>query len=51
MCPSHPGNYHQSCDVLRLPGDYEQESETVFKNKEADKEKMPKLAKGLLFSV
>ncbi|HFW2854909.1 TPA: hypothetical protein ACIBDE_000991, partial [Salmonella enterica subsp. enterica serovar Virchow] len=25
--------------------------ETVFKNKEADKEKMPKLAKGLLFSV
>ncbi|HGA9204738.1 TPA: hypothetical protein ACIWAJ_001936, partial [Salmonella enterica subsp. enterica serovar Saintpaul] len=30
---------------------YEQESETVFKNKEADKEKMPKLAKGLLFSV
>ncbi|HGB7690199.1 TPA: hypothetical protein ACIV80_003438, partial [Salmonella enterica subsp. enterica serovar Saintpaul] len=31
--------------------DYEQESETVFKNKEADKEKMPKLAKGLLFSV
>ncbi|HGA7355815.1 TPA: hypothetical protein ACITM7_000517, partial [Salmonella enterica subsp. enterica serovar Saintpaul] len=28
-----------------------QESETVFKNKEADKEKMPKLAKGLLFSV
>ncbi|ECR5057063.1 TPA: hypothetical protein ACIO58_000566, partial [Salmonella enterica subsp. enterica serovar Saintpaul] len=29
----------------------EQESETVFKNKEADKEKMPKLAKGLLFSV
>lgn len=31
--------------------DYEQESETVFKNKEADKEKMPKLAKGLLLSV
>lgn len=31
--------------------DYEQESETVFKNKETDKEKMPKLAKGLLLSV
>ena len=38
-----------SCWVLIY--DYEQESETVFKNKEADKEKMPKLAKGLLFSV
>lgn len=31
--------------------DYEQESETVFKNKETEKEKMLKLAKGLLFSV
>ncbi|ECE1123822.1 hypothetical protein GQ169_002197, partial [Salmonella enterica] len=29
----------------------EQESETVFKNKETEKEKMLKLAKGLLFSV
>ncbi|EAU7119202.1 hypothetical protein FM938_04885, partial [Salmonella enterica] len=30
---------------------YEQESETVFKNKETEKEKMLKLAKGLLLSV
>ncbi|EAX4873294.1 hypothetical protein AIP57_03420, partial [Salmonella enterica] len=29
----------------------EQESETVFKNKETEKEKMLKLAKGLLLSV
>lgn len=31
--------------------DYEQESETVFKNKETEKEKMLKLAKELLLSV
>ncbi|HCJ1190052.1 TPA: hypothetical protein NQN86_002356, partial [Salmonella enterica] len=30
---------------------YEQESETVFKNKETEKEKMLKLAKELLLSV
>ncbi|EFR4658715.1 hypothetical protein LM621_002426, partial [Salmonella enterica] len=31
--------------------DYEQEPETVFKNKETEKEKMLKLAKELLLSV
>ncbi|EIK2371746.1 hypothetical protein LJZ01_001119, partial [Salmonella enterica] len=31
--------------------DYEQEPETVFKNKETEKEKMLKLAKKLLLSV
>ncbi|EBH9278146.1 hypothetical protein FOF00_21275, partial [Salmonella enterica subsp. enterica serovar Cerro] len=31
--------------------DYEQESETVCKNKETEKEKILKLAKGLLLSV
>ncbi|EJM3643837.1 hypothetical protein NOH45_002769 [Salmonella enterica] len=50
MCPVTP-TVTTSYDVLSIIYDYEQEPETVFKNKETEKEKMLKLAKELLLSV